>query len=204
MGAKKFFSSVWFRCITVLLLIAVVAGGLLAVLNDVLYVSPSERSGRAIKKIYGENVPYEVVLDVDDTDESKNEAIVYKDLGSVNKVYKVSANGKNDLLIQTTGYGGYKGTVTVWVRMTDNGTDYDITTVILESFEKETLMSKLSSSYYDNFRLTDVTARYNAGENFTPYPNEEGGIQNVVSGATKSSNAGCNAVNCAIKYVGEL
>lgn len=203
MGTKKFFSSTWFRCISVLLIIAVVAGGLLAALNDVLYVTPSERSGRAIKKIYGKKLPYEVVLDIDETDDSKNDAIVYDELGSINKVYNVSVNGKTDMLIQATGFGGYKGTVTVWVRVTTDGSKYDIATVILESYTKETLMSKLTDEFYNKFCLKDVTALYNAGENFTPYPNE-GGIQNVVSGATKSSNAGCNAVNSVIKYLGEL
>jgi len=56
MKANKIFGSLWFKCIAVLLVISCVAGGLLAILNDVLYVSAEERSARAIKKIYGKEM----------------------------------------------------------------------------------------------------------------------------------------------------
>ena len=42
------------KCTAFLLILAVLLGGILAVLNDVLYVSSEERTARAIKKIYGE------------------------------------------------------------------------------------------------------------------------------------------------------
>ena len=58
---KNFIKSDWFRCIAVLLALAVVLGGTLAILNDVLYVSPEERTARAIKKIYGENKEYTIM-----------------------------------------------------------------------------------------------------------------------------------------------
>ena len=63
---RKFFSSIWFKCLSVLVAISVVSGGLLAVLNDVLYVSPEERTARAVKSIYGEAKTPETLLDVDD------------------------------------------------------------------------------------------------------------------------------------------
>ena len=66
----KFFKSTWFKCIAVLLSRAVVLGGLLAILNDLLYVSPEERTGRAFEKIYGRTLsPNEYItkLDVDST-----------------------------------------------------------------------------------------------------------------------------------------
>jgi hypothetical protein len=52
---SKFFKNTWVKCISVLLILSIVLGGTLAILNDVLYVSPEERTGRAIKKIYGED-----------------------------------------------------------------------------------------------------------------------------------------------------
>ena len=200
MKANKFFSSLWFRCIVVLLVISCVAGGLLALLNDVLYVSANERSGRAIKKIYGKEMAYSILLDIDSDNDNINDKIEYENLGSINKIFTITNGESEDLLFQTTGIGGYKGTVTVWTQVRVNGDKYDIVKVVLESFTKETLMSKLSSSFYNNFCLTDVTADYNAGKNFTPYP-DENGFTNVSSGATKSSNAGCNAVNCVLKYL---
>ncbi|MDD7506398.1 MAG: hypothetical protein PUK12_02810, partial [Clostridiales bacterium] len=50
------------KSIVVLVLIAVVLGGLLAILNDVLYVSDTERTMRVIKNFYdGQEKQYEVV-----------------------------------------------------------------------------------------------------------------------------------------------
>ena len=202
MKANKIFGSLWFKCIAVLLVISCVAGGLLAILNDVLYVSAEERSARAIKKIYGKEMAYSIVLDVDSDNDDINEQIKYDNLGSINKIFTITNGDSEDILFQTTGEGGYKGTVTVWTQVNVNGNKYDIVKVVLESFTKETLMSKLSSSFFNNFCLTDVTADYNAGKDFTPYA-DENGFTNVATGATKSSNAGCNAVNCVLKYLRE-
>ena len=60
---KSFFKSDWFKCTAILLIIAVVLSATLAILNDVLYVSPAERTGRAIKKIYGEEKNFELEFD---------------------------------------------------------------------------------------------------------------------------------------------
>ncbi|MDY5678162.1 MAG: hypothetical protein SPK59_05265, partial [Eubacteriales bacterium] len=50
------------KSIVVLVLIAVVLGGLLAILNDILYVSDTERTMRVIKNFYdGQEKQYEVV-----------------------------------------------------------------------------------------------------------------------------------------------
>ena len=81
----KITKNVWFRCIFTLLIIAVISGGLLSVLNDVLYVSSEERTERAIAKIYGEKVSVdEIVLDA----ASDDEKITY-DFGTINKIYKI-------------------------------------------------------------------------------------------------------------------
>ena len=185
----KFYKTVWFRCITCLLLIAVISGALLASLNDLLAVSPETRTARAITKIYGEEKEYATVLDVDNGDT----AIEYEGVGSVDKVYSVSG----DLLFRTTGYQGYKnGTITLWIRATKNGETYSIEKVVLETSEKQTLMSKLTGEFYDGFNLTDISGNFFSAtdknaENFNP-----------VSGATYSATAACNAVNCVIRYLG--
>ena len=59
MTVKQFFKSQAFKCIIVLLVIALISGGLLAILNDVLYVSEEERTMRAIEKVYGKEMKYE-------------------------------------------------------------------------------------------------------------------------------------------------
>lgn len=195
----KIFKNVWFRCISTLLIIAVVSGGLLAVLNDVLHVSAAERTERAIAKIYGEQKTLtddDVIIDTDSSDESKNKAIVYEN-GSVNKLYKIG----EDMLFQTTGEKGYKnGTVTLWVLVTKSQDKYDITKVVLESYTKQTLMSKFGGDYYNGFLLTDVTSHYLAGEGY--FGATSGGNQ-PNTGATYTATAHCNAVNCVIQYLGE-
>lgn len=191
----KIFKNVWFRCIFTLLIIAVISGGLLSVLNDVLYVSSEERTERAIAKIYGEKVTVdEIVLDAS-ADEDK---ITY-DFGSINKIYKIG----NDVLFQSTGFNGYKnGTVTLWIKVTESNGIYSLNKIVLEDYTKQTLMSKFGADYYDGFVLTDVTAAYKNGEGLfsTSTENEN---HNPNTGATYTATAHCNAVNCVIKYLGE-
>lgn len=185
---NKLFKNTAFKCVFVLFIIAVISGGLLAVLNDLLYVSPLNRTSRAITKIYGEEKQYDIVLDID----NGNQPIVYE-FGQINKIYTVG----NDYLFQTTGYNGYKnGTITVWIQIS-NSDNVKIEKVILESYEKQTLMSKLGDSFYNGF-LIDITDDY---DTFFTTSNE--GHSNPITGATKSATAGCNAVNCAINYLME-
>lgn len=186
---SKFFKNTWVKCISVLLILSIVLGGTLAILNDVLYVSPEERTGRAIKKIYGEDKEFSIQLDSDSGDTA-----IENEFGRINKIYKVD----DDTLFQAVGYEGYKnGTITLWIQIQDS----KITKILMESYDKQTLMSKLGVSFYDKF-LVDVTEAYNNGEYFTP--SDKGAVNyNPVSGATFSANAGCNAVNCVIKYLGE-
>ena len=55
------------------------------------------------------------------------------------------------MLFQAVGFNGYKGgTITVWVKVAiDKATDKsNIEKVLLESYDKQTLMSKLNNDYY--------------------------------------------------------
>lgn len=197
-----FFKFIWFRCISCLLIIAVVSGALLSALNSLLFVSPETRTARAIGKIYGEEKAYYTILDpdalVDGGDESTQQPIEYDGAGKINKIYEIDG----DLLFQTTGYKGYKnGTITLWVKTVKDGEKYSIDRVLLETSEKQTLMSKLSGGFYDGFCLTDVTAAYNGGDFFSA-TDKNAENYNPVSGATYSATAAANAVNCVIRYLG--
>lgn len=187
---SKLAHNVWFKCITVLLLISLISGGLLAVLNDVLAVSSEERTGRAIKKIYGEDKEYQAILDSDNGDD-----VIVCGNGQIEEHFIVDGT---DVLIRATGYEGYKGgTVTLWIKFIEKDGAIIIDKVILQSYEKQTLMSKLGDEYYNNF-LKDVTDDY-----FTLSGTKQAKDVNPVSGATKSSTAGNNAVLSAIKYLKE-
>lgn len=200
----KFFKSLWFRCTLVLLLIAVIAGGLLAVLNDVLYVTPEERTARAMTKIYGEAKTIEednIVVDVDSNDPNKKLA-VSSTYGTINKIYIIGDKTANtfDMVYQTTGKEGYKGgTITLWLKVVVTNGDFanaKLDKVVLESYDKQTLMSKFDAMYYGEF-----VSKYQAGKLFTANKKETDKTLNVVTGATKSSNASCNAVNCVIEHL---
>ena len=105
MTIKQFFKSSAFKCILVLTCIALIAGGVLAVLNDVLYVSDEERTQQAIKKIYGQAVEYQEV--------TVSEEKAVNEYGTIDKVYKLS---DGNYLFKSTGTEGYKGgTVTLWI-----------------------------------------------------------------------------------------
>ena len=93
------------KSIVVLVLIAVVLGGLLAILNDVLYVSDTERTMRVIKNFYdGQEKQYEVVDIPED--------VRTNDFGTVDTVYLIE---DGNYLIKTTGNEGFHGgTVTMW------------------------------------------------------------------------------------------
>ncbi len=180
-----FYKTLAFKCIIVLLSIALICSGLLAILNDVLFVTSEERTARAIKKIYGEEKQYTEFLLSKDVDVSE--------FGNIDVVYKIDNGSSYDLLIKVTGNEGYKnGTITLWVQTNIKDDSAKIEKVVLESYEKQTLMSKLSQSYYDSFDYIDGY-----------YSSNNSGEKNIVSGATYSSNACCNAVNCAIKYIKE-
>lgn len=201
---RKVFKSVWFKCISVLLVIICFAGGLLAVLNDLLYVSPETRTARAMQKIYGEKTEYSTVIDVDSLDENLNSPLSYDfddkgNKGLINKLYKIS-NG--DYVFLTVGENGFKGgTVSLWIKVVNYNGTFFIDKVILEGYTKQTLMSMLKNSFFERFKLTDVAKEYNDGNLF--YAKGESGLLNPVSGATKSATATCNAVNCVIRYLGE-
>ena len=192
-----FFKTTWFRCVACLLILMLFSGSSITILADLLYVSPDMRTARAIKKIYGEEKAYSTVIDIDDGDDK----IEYDGVGSINKIYDVSG----DMLFQTTGYHGYKeGTITLWIKAVNGGEKYAIEKVILQSFTKQTLINNLSDKFYEKFTLTDITDMYNSGNYFFADAKADKTLpaNNVVSGATGSSTAACNAVNCVIKYFG--
>ena len=206
MAKTNFFKTTLFKCLVSLLAIALIASGLLAVLNDLLYVDDATRTARAIKKIYGREVSaYSIVLPSESVTE-----LNYAN-GTIDKVYVIDGEtlDKYDVLIHSTGMQGYKGgTITLWIKVsvTEDLTAISpvitkkIDKVIVDGYTKQTLMSKLDGSFYQKFYV-DVT---NDSDLFTPDSSSTSSNKNPVSGATKSANAACNAVNCVIEYLGGL
>ncbi len=186
MKAKEFFKSNAFKSLAVLLVIVIIAGALLAVFNDLLYVSDTEKENRIYSKIYGETVETENVP----FDAEQGE---FAD-GKVEKAVKVKKDG--NYLVKATGnnaFGG--GTVTVWVviEMKEGKLD-GVGKVVFDS----TTVSKYyetSSDFFKKFNNSDEQVK--EGEYF----GVSDGIVNPSTGATASARAINNAVNTAIDFV---
>ena len=63
MTVKQFFRSNAFKSLAVLIAIVLVAGVLLAICNDIFFVSDEERFARSIAKIYGAEVETQELAD---------------------------------------------------------------------------------------------------------------------------------------------
>ena len=132
MKGREFFSSASFKSIVVLILIAVVLGGALSILNDVLYVSAEEEVNRAIKKIYGREIGWE------------------------EKELDAEFSSNDDY-----GADGYKkGTVTLWVVLSfDGGQLKGIEKISYAGNQSQSLMSKFGDEQYKKY-LEDFDGGY--------------------------------------------
>lgn len=175
-----------FKAVVVLVLIGVVLGGLLALLNDLLYVSPEEITMRIIKKFYdGEEKAYTVV-DVS-VEDAANE------YGTIDTVYMIE---DGNYLIKTTGNQGFhEGTVSMWLLTKfSEGKFVEFIKVKYAESSGQTLMSNFNDDFYDVYVGSDIKNGY--------FSVVKGNTNvNVVAGTTKSSNAINNAVNSAYYYI---
>ena len=193
MTVKAFFKSNAFKSLAVLIAIVLVAGALLAICNDLLYISDEERLARSLSKIYGKEVTAE---GVELTDEERSYTY-----GTVDAVYYIHDDG--NYLFQTTGEGGYSnGTVTVWTIVTCTGTREEgnlaltgIEKVVYDSNEGQSYIGTLTDRFYAAFAEQDALVA--EGGYFTTTAGSDD-IYNIASGASESSNAACNAVNTAL------
>jgi len=187
MKVKEFFKSNAFKSLAVLLAIVLVAGFLLAILNDVFYISDEERLERAIAKVYGDGAEIKKTVELKD-DQKKY------DNGTVNSAYEMS---DGNYFINVTGnnaYGG--GTVTLWVVV-------EVKDGKLGGVGKVAMESNTVSKYYDV--SNDFIKKYDtsdsdvaAGKYFKTSGSD--GIVNITAGATASSEAFNNGVNTAIDF----
>ena len=213
MTVKEFFKSNAFKCIAALLCVLLVSGIFLTICYGFMEVTDGERLQRAVTSIYEGKEVTVYGLDengndaVIDSSVSKPRGLLEKSvtIGSaeVQQAYKVvyTENGKEVLnyLVSSTGKGGYAGgSVTCWVALNiENGVISSIYKVQISQSAAQTLMSDINGSTI----LQDIADGYEAGINYVPNKAEG---EYIVTGATMSSTAVCNAVNGALGYVGGL
>ena len=190
MTVKQFFKSETFKCLVVLLCIALVSGGLLSILNDVLYISDEERTMRAIQSIYGQEMQYE--------EKTPSETYEVTDVGYIENVYLLS---DGNYLIKATGLHGYKdGTVTTWsVAVFENNTFKGLSSVSVADYDKQTLMGNFKDSFYNVYSSNNELIV--SSDKVFSIKEDASSIKNVLAGASKSSNAINNAVNATLSFI---
>ena len=182
MTVKQFLQSKIMKCILVLLCIALVSGGLLAILNDLWAVSDEEIVNRAIKQLCGDGITLKETV--------TTETVNYRN-GEVNEVYVLS---DGNYLVKATGYHGFhEGNVSVYVLASFKNDAFDhIEKVSIANYSaSQTLMSKFTD---------DVLAQF-AKDTNTVISGASSSTDTVAAGATYSSKAVGNGVACAKYYL---
>ena len=173
--------------VAVLVVICLVCGLLLALCNDLLYVSDEVKLSRAMQKIYKDYGNG----DKEFNEANKNFAAVSNNYGIITDVKKAEDGA---YVISAKGGGGYKGTVTLYVvvKQTEDKSDAIIKAWTIKEHDGETFLgnitSKQQSSWYVGKSVKDLEEDSFALSN------------NKVAGTTLSSTAINNAIKAACQY----
>lgn len=204
MKLKDFLRSNSFKCIVVLLVIALVCGAVLAFCNDLFYVSDEEMFARSIVKIYDGDAS-----ELTDLIESEDDQVTYTSYNAQAVILDalVAADGET-WLVQSRGTGGYQnGTVTIWVNMTAEGVALTaINKVIVDSNDGQTLINSFDDDFLATYASEEYADVVSGGGHFTNQrmtSDSTPETEVVVSGATYTSRAINAAVNGAMDYVRE-
>ena len=186
-SVKEFFKSTAFKCIAVLLAIALVCGILLTFCNDLFEVTDEERLNRTLSKIYGQSVETEDAL--------KDGMKLEFDNGEINSAYLVKDDG--NYLVNASGTGGYYGSVACWivVEISDNSLS-GIRSVIVDKADNASEFTNRISE--DN--LEYFADSFDGEEEFTVSDWQGDSLH---GGATPqlTMTAIVNAVNTALEFV---
>ncbi len=207
MKAKEFFKSNSFRCIIVLLAVTLVCGVILALCNDLFYVSDREMFERSIVKIYDGDASQLIDLIPDDADEIKY--TTYNCEALILDAHK-SPDGKIWLVQSKGNKCGYQnGSVTLWVNMSvENGALAAINKIIVDSYDSsQTLIGSISEAYlaeYSSEKYGDIVT---GGGHFSNVKmsaeDTTDANEALAAGATYTSKAVNAAVNGAMDFVRE-
>lgn len=207
MKVKDFFRSNSFKCIVVLLVIALVCGAVLALCNDLFYVSSEEMFARSMVKIYDGDAT-ELVDKITSDDDVRTYTFYNCSAAVVDA--QVSPDGKTWLVQSKGDKCGYQGgSVTLWVSMSvEGGALTGINKVIVDSYDSsQTLIGQINETFLATYASDDYKDIVTGGGHFnnTRMSKDKLTDENevVVSGATWTSKAVNAAVNGAMEYVRE-
>ena len=168
--------------VLVLVVIALVSGGLLAILNDLLYVSEEERTNRSLNKVYASESFTELEIDADYASNADYGEIVY--------LYE-AADGT--IIISARGQKGWKGQSEI-VMAVNNGT---IVNMIVSTYGGDDKTTSIDADYLKQYTGMQVT------EDLKFTVSGEAGAVDVSSGASATHTMGsiCSAANMAVYYL---
>lgn len=203
MTVKGFFKSNAFKCIITLLCVLLVSGVLLTVAYGVMEVSDGERLQRAVKKVYPDSSP--IIYGFDgkpiSSDEKNPKGLigdsVTVDSSVILSAYRIEFEDSDEvhMLVQARGKGGYGGgSVTCWVAIKvdpEAKKVLGIAKVQIGENNGQSFIGKITDKMLDDFTKSLPEGGFTT----------KGDGATVSSGATFSSNAICNSVNGAVKWV---
>ena len=165
------------KAVAVLVVICLVCCLLLALCNDLLYVTEEEKFNRAMRKIYPDfTLDQEVALD------SK-----YSSNATYGEVLSVVKSTDGAYILQTKGVGGFNsGTVTIYVAVT-GGENPTIAGWTIVSSEGQSFIGNITSNHQKTWFIGDSISEVQSTSGFG-------------SGATRTETAICNAINMAGYY----
>ena len=172
------------KTISVLLIICIVCGALLALCNDLFYIDEETKFNRAMQKVYPE---FER-----DTSVSETPVAEFKDLAGVGNVSKVYASKDGTYILESTGVGGFSsGTVTMYVAIGGKNPDVQIKSLVVTGNVGQSWMAKVGQKELDKAYV---------GKNIKDIASVQFGADYKLGGTTYTSTAILNAVKAAVNY----
>lgn len=172
------------KTISVLLVICIVCGALLALCNDLFYIDEETKFNRAMQKVYPE---FER-----DTSVSETPVAEFKDLAGVGNVSKVYASKDGTYILESTGVGGFSsGTVTMYVAIGGKNPDVQIKSLVVTGNVGQSWMAKVGQKELDKAYV---------GKNIKDISTVQFGADYKLGGTTYTSTAILNAVKAAVNY----
>ncbi len=172
------------KTISVLLIICIVCGALLALCNDLFYIDEQTKFNRAMQKVYPE-------FDRD-TSVSETPLADFKELAGVGKVSKVYRSKDGTYILESTGFQGWdNGNVTMYVAIGGQNPNVQIKSLVVTGNVAQSYMSKVGQKEIDKAYV---------GKNIKDIAAVQFGADYKLGGTTHTSTAILNAVKAAVNY----
>lgn len=189
--------------VLVLVIIALVSGALLAILNDVLFVSAEERTARALAKVY-KSESYENLTESINGGFKEREVTYYyfktnamsTDTTTVTGLYR-AADGT--VIIGASGVQGWNGKAEIMMAV---GNDGEIKAVVVSTLNGDDKATSVNQKYLNN---AYVGKNVFDNPNFTMRPSADNDVD-ISAGATArtSQESVASAVSMGVWYLNNV